>query len=42
MPVSGSVRGLIAIIDWDEENLKIKKITQQQFGVMYGIIWGEC
>jgi hypothetical protein len=41
-PESGTFKGLIAIIDWDEENLKITKITQQQFGVMYGIIWGEC
>jgi hypothetical protein len=41
-PASGMFKGLIAIIEWDEENAKIKKITQQHMGVMYGIIWGEC
>jgi len=39
---TGIFKGLIANIKWDDENAKIKKITQQQFGVMYGIIWGDC
>ncbi len=41
-PELGTFEGLIANIKWDDDNGKIKKITQQQFGVMYGIIWGDC
>lgn len=42
LPALGIFRGLIAIVEWDADNSKIKKITQQHMGVMYGIIWGAC
>ena len=41
-PVLGVFNGLIAIVEWDSDNSKIKKITQEHMGVMYGIIWGSC
>jgi hypothetical protein len=41
-PASGIFRGLIAVIDWDADNSMIRGVIQQQYGVMYGIIWGAC
>jgi hypothetical protein len=42
LPEPNAFKGLIAVIEWDDENGTISKITQQRYGVIEGIIAGTC
>jgi hypothetical protein len=42
LPEDNAYKGLIAHVKWDGENNTIKKIIQHNYGVIEGIIMGEC